>query len=303
MLQKTFSIKILLIALIIILFSGISGALSLSVAGSKIPAEKSFKAAKDNYSQFMANPKDWGQRQRWENLIKEFDSLAQNYSHSKRADDALYLAAGLYSSLYNYSGWSSDLKQSAKRYNKLLQGYKESHLADDALYNLGLISLELNDSEAARAYWQRLLKEYPKSDMRVRTRYKLQETTAVKTVRKSPVPRKKARVKKSQFQKTSGRVSTTRKSPTPKNSTRGKTRVLDLRHWSSPTYTRVVIDLDRETQFTKGILKDKHNSKKTKSIYLNLKDSVIPETRREITINDGILQRVKIAQFNTHTVR
>jgi N-acetylmuramoyl-L-alanine amidase len=65
----------------------------------------------------------------------------------------------------------------------------------------------------------------------------------------------------------------------------------------------VVIDLDREAEFTKGILKDKHNSKQTKSIYLNLQNSVIPEVSREIAINDGILQRVKIAQFNDHTVR
>jgi N-acetylmuramoyl-L-alanine amidase len=65
----------------------------------------------------------------------------------------------------------------------------------------------------------------------------------------------------------------------------------------------VVIDLGREIEFSKGILKDKHNSKKTKSIYLNLKNSVILETRREMIINDGILQRVKIAQFNARTVR
>jgi N-acetylmuramoyl-L-alanine amidase len=303
LLLKSFSIKTLLIALIIIFFTGLSGPVSLLAAGTNVPAEKQFKSAKKNYTRFMANSKEWGQRQRWESLIKEFDGLARNYPRSKRADDALYLAGGLYSSLYNYSGWSIDLQQSAKRYKALLKNYRQSRLADDALYNLGTISLKLNDQYRAREYWQRLLKEYPDSDMQRRTRSQLKKLDSAKKVVVSRIPHKKARVKKSQYRKAARRKPASGKSRYAKKSYRGKTRILDLRHWSSPTYTRVVIDLDREAEFTKGILKDKHNSKQTKSIYLNLQNSVIPEVSREIAINDGILQRVKIAQFNDHTVR
>ncbi len=300
---RTLSSRILLIALTIILFAGLCGPVSLQAAGTAVPAEKQFKAAKKNYNRFMANSKDWGQRRRWESLIKTFDALARNYPRSKRADDSLFLAGGLYFSLYNYSGWSIDLQQSAKRYKALLKNYHHSHLADDALYNLGKISLKLNDQYRAREYWRRLLKEYPDSDMRRRARAQLQKLDSVKKVVVGGIPRKKARVKKSQFKKPAGAKTAGRKIRKAKKSHQGKARILDLRHWSSPTYTRVVIDLDRETEFTKGILKDKHNSKKTKSIYLNLKNSVIPEVSREIAINDGILQRVKIAQFNNHIVR
>jgi len=303
LLQRPLSVKTLLIALIVLLALWILGCGSINAAGSKLPAEQSFKAAKRNYSQFMTNSQDWGQRQLWKELIKEFDNLAQKYPRSKRADDALYLAAGLYSSLYNYSGLESDLQQAVKRYKKLLSNYKESHLADDALYNLGLISFKLNDRAGARANWLRLLKEYPDSDMRVRTKAKLEEVREKEIVIVTPIVRKKARIKKSQYKKRSTRRLKAKNGLAKKNHSHGKTRVLDLRHWSSPTYTRVVIDLDQETSFSKGILKDKHNSKKTKSIYLNLKNSIIPETSREIVINDGILQRVKIAQFNNHTVR
>lgn len=303
MLSKTFSVRILLIALIIIIFAGMGSPGSLKAAGTNIPAEKKFKVAKKNYSRFMANSRDWGQRRRWESLIKEFDTLARNYPRSKRADDSLYLAGGLYSSLYNYSGWSSDLQQSAKRYKVLLKNYRHSRLADDALYNLGTISIKLNDQTRAREYWQRLLKEYPDSDMQSRVRVQLKELGSAKKVATRRIPRKKARVKKSQFRKVSRGNPVRSKPRSLKKSSRGKVRILDLRHWSSPTYTRVVIDLDREAKFSKGILKDKHNSRQTKSIYINLKDSVLPEISREIAINDGILQRVKIAQFNDHTVR
>ncbi len=303
MILKSFSFRILLIALTIIIFAGLCNSVSLPAAGTDVPAEKQFKAAKKNYTRFMANSRDWGQRRRWESLIKEFDALARNYPRSKRVDDSLFLAGGLYSSLYNYSGWSIDLQQSAKRYKALLKNYRQSRLADDALYNLGGISLKLNDQYRAREYWQRLLREYPDSDMLIRTRTQLQKLDSDKKVVASRIPRKKARVKKSQYRKSAKRKTVSNKTRKAKKRHRGKTRILDLRHWSSPTYTRVVIDLDRETEFTKGILKDKHNSKKTKSIYLNLKNSVIPEVSREIAINDGILQRVKIAQFNDHIVR
>ncbi len=302
MLHKQLSVKFLLIAIIVILISGVSGSGTSLLAESRVPAEKSFKAAKDEYSRFMSNSRDWNKRQHWEALIEKFDALVQKYPRSKRADDSLYLAAGLYLSLHNYSGWSSDLKQSEKRYKLLLKNYHASHLADDALYNLGLIDQKLADEKGAQEYWRKLLKEYPDSDMRERTLAKLEESSRTKTSSKKSVVRKKARIKKSRFRKTNSHAGTAAR-PKKGSGFHGKALIKDLRHWSSPTYTRVVIDLSREVEFSKGILKDKHNSKKTKSIYLNLKDSVIPETKREIIINDGILQRVKIAQFNAKTVR
>lgn len=271
-----------------------------------LPAEKSYRKAKTDYNRFMANPKGWGQRRSWVALIKDFDGLARNYPRSKRADDSLYLAAGLYTSLHNYSGWSSDLQQAAKRYKMLLKSYRQSRLADDALYNLGAISLKLKDKKKAREQWQHLLREFPKSDMRERARtslHNLPPPKAPKRAKKNQTPIKKPKVTKAQY-RTASRHKPVAKTVRAKKINRKRlSKVLDLRHWSSPTYTRVVIDFDRETKFTKGILKDRHNSKKTKSIYLNLADAMIPEITREVLINDGILQRVKVSQFNAQTVR
>ena len=271
-----------------------------------LPAEKAYKYGKDRYNKFMANPKEWGQRHKWESLIKDFDGLARNYPRSKRADDALYLSAGLYTSLHNYSGWSSDLQQAAKRYKMLLKGYEQSRLADDALYNLGVISLKLKDEKRARQEWLRLLRDFPKSDMRAKAQASLNRLKPVqpeKRLNSKRVKRKSPEVTKARFQKKNSQKKSDRVVKRRPSKRKGLSRVMDTRHWSSPTYTRVVIDLDRETEFTKGILKDKYNSKKTKSIYLNLKNAVIPEINRELPINDGILQKVKVSQFNNHTVR
>ena len=188
----------------------------------------------------------------------------------------------------------------------LLKSYGQSRLADDALYNLGAIALKLKDKKLAREQWQRLLRDFPKSDMRERARAGLQDLSPPKTPKsawKKQIPRKKPKVTKAQYRQGGSRKPPVGVVKTKKVNRKGLSRVVDLRHWSSPTYTRVVIDLDRETEFTKGILKDRHNSKKTKSIYLNLADTMIPEITREVQINDGILQRVKVSQFNSRTVR
>jgi len=297
----------LLLFLILVNVIGLSGAAVLCAAKNSPPAEQKFEAIKIRYNSFMADSEQWSKRTRWESLIREFDDLARYYPHSKRADDSLYLSGGLYFSLYNYSGWSSDLQQAAKRYKMLLDNYGESRLADDAMFYLGNIAFKLKDEKQAQTWWRRLLSDFPDTDMRQRAVAALEklETSAQPSSAKQP-SRKDPRVTKAQSRKKPSQQSTTVKVEARFNNSApvvGLARVIDLRHWSSPTYTRVVLDLDREIQFSKGILKDKGNQKKTKSIYLNLADSMIPEVSREVPINDGILQSVKVAQFNANTVR
>ena len=296
--------------LALLALSGLSHQVTVARAGTS-PAEQSYREIKARYNHFMGSPEAWSSRRSWERLARDFDKLARTYPQSRRADDALYLAGGLYLSLYNYSGRKNDLGQSARRYSRLLKQYGKSRLADDALYNLGLIALKSHDPGKARTLWQRLLKEYPDSDMRERARTaiaKLQpvssQSNAGSSKTRRRIIRKRPRITKKKGSKTkpkrSDEVVFARNGC---RSGKGLARVRDLRHWSSPTYTRVVIDLDRETEFSKGILKDKRDHQKTRSIYINLKNAYLPEVTREIPIDDGILRKVKVAQFNQNTVR
>ena len=297
------------IVISLLVFLALSG-LSVSAPGARAgtsPAERSYREIKARYNHFMGSPEQWGSRRNWERLSRDFDKLARTYPHSRKAVDALYLSGGLYLSLYNYSGRKADLDQASRRYGRLLKKYPKSRLADDALYNLGLIALKARDSRKAKALWQRLLREYPSSDMRDRARIglkKLQradQQVAGKRKNSRGIPRKHPRVTKKKSRATRGEVRFSQKGS--RGTGKGLARVRDLRHWSSPTYTRVVIDLDRAIQFSKGILKDKRDHQKTRSIYINLKNTYLPEVNREIPINDGILRKVKVSQFNSNTVR
>ncbi len=301
-------------AFLVILFAlvAVSGLSPRVAAAGTSAAEQSYREIKARYNHFMASPGEWGSRRSWESLARDFDKLARTYPGSRRADDALYLSGGLYLSLYNYSGRKNDLSQSARRYSRLLKKYGKSRLADDALYSLGLIALKSHDPRKAREYWQRLLKEYPASDMCDRARAGIKKLQQAKlaagksTHRKSGrgIPRKHPRITKRKGSRSkSGKSEVVFARNGRRGVGKGLARVRDLRHWSSPTYTRVVIDLDRETEFSKGILKDKRDHQKTRSIYINLKNTYLPEVTREIPIDDGILRKVKVSQFNSSTVR
>jgi N-acetylmuramoyl-L-alanine amidase len=77
-----------------------------------------------------------------------------------------------------------------------------------------------------------------------------------------------------------------------------KVRVKGIRHWSSEGYTRVVIDLSKPAEFTK------HRLKNPERLFVDLKNCAITEDiKKTFTVSDGILRRVRTAQYSSDTVR
>jgi len=75
-------------------------------------------------------------------------------------------------------------------------------------------------------------------------------------------------------------------------------RVRDIRYWSAPGYTRVVIDLSQSVEFRKNRLLNPER------LYFDLLNSnIAKEIRTNLTVGDGILKTVRASQFNPTTVR
>jgi N-acetylmuramoyl-L-alanine amidase len=71
-----------------------------------------------------------------------------------------------------------------------------------------------------------------------------------------------------------------------------------IRYWSSDKYTRVVIDSLSPVQYTQHLIS------KPDRLYFDLKNCRLPEkTYPTIKVEDGILKRVRTAQFDADTVR
>jgi N-acetylmuramoyl-L-alanine amidase len=74
--------------------------------------------------------------------------------------------------------------------------------------------------------------------------------------------------------------------------------VTDLRYWSYPDYTRVVITLSDKAEFTKNRLSNPDR------LYLDIKNSRMKrEVKTALPVGNGMLRSVRAGQFNDSTVR
>lgn len=279
---------LMLVFMMLLVSVHLAAATSSSVIEQK--AEQAYRLVKKNYRQFNHDKKQWPKRKNWIRLIKRFTSINQSYPHSRRADDALFLAASLYSSLYNYSGWDADLQRANDLYGRVVSAYRESRLADDSLYHMGLNAGKLGHEDQSRTYFRQVIQDFPQGDMVSKAKARLiLSPPAAKASPASCV--------------TSGTGVYHSEAPRRKGNLKGKARVDNIRYWSSPTYTRVVVDLDQEVSYSRGILRYEKQRDRIKTVYLDLHNAFITGASRAIDINDGILKKVKLAQFNKQTVR
>lgn len=75
----------------------------------------------------------------------------------------------------------------------------------------------------------------------------------------------------------------------------GLIAVTELKHWSTPDYTRVSIALEKEARF--------EHHKLPNRLYLDIDAARLNQGVRDLSIGDGLLKSVRIAQFRASTVR
>lgn len=75
----------------------------------------------------------------------------------------------------------------------------------------------------------------------------------------------------------------------------GLVGVTELKHWSTPDYTRISIALEQEVRF--------EHHKLPNRLYLDIDGARLNQGIRDLSIGDGLLKSVRIAQFRASTVR
>jgi N-acetylmuramoyl-L-alanine amidase len=77
-----------------------------------------------------------------------------------------------------------------------------------------------------------------------------------------------------------------------------------VRHWSSATYTRVVLDLDREVDYRVVSLKKDASAKKPPRIYVDLPDTRgAKDLARKVELEEGPVQRIRSGRHDKTTIR
>jgi N-acetylmuramoyl-L-alanine amidase len=216
-------------------------------------------------------------RHNWLNCIRLYEKIYTRYPESDSAAWALYHSGGLFTGLYRYSGNSEYLDKAVDLYRELASQYPDHRLADDAQYLIGEIFYRYRKIPA-QAYVEYLKVDirFPSGDMRPKARKMLDKLAGILSPKAE-------------------------EGSAPES---GWAAVKDIRHWSTPNYTRVVVDMGGPVKYEHHLLKADPDHSKPRRFYLDLKNArVDSQTGGSIPIKDGLLLRARAAQYTKTDVR
>lgn len=261
---------------------------SLLLAAVVMPAaaagdpENEYRRARDAYHALKSSARKQMFREQWQKVLDGFTAIYEQYPTARRADDALYMTGKTTVGLYRISRVTADAVQAVEIFRELARRYPDSSLADDGLLQAGsLLEESLNDPEMAWRVYRQMLDEFSQGDMAGKARRRL-ERLAVYAPALSQKPAPASRP----------------------SSPAGPTRLTDVRFWSNPGYTRVVLDLSGESGFTSNFLPTGTEAGAPPRLYLDLKPAQLESgLDAPRTVNDGLLRQIRTGRPRPGTVR
>lgn len=256
---------------------------------------RQYEQAKAYYQDLAAGNKGKN-RSSWLTSVTAFRSIYKAAPDHQVAPKSLYMLGKIFHTMFQQSGKTKDLDQAISAYEELSSRYPGNALADDAFFILGTIYLndKKDPGKAARAF-TKIIAIYPEGDMAGSAEEQLLQ---LKTV---PVPN-------------SPQIEAGEKCLTPRGDNDPpqqdlsfqkpgqQATVLPIRHWSNNRYTRLVVETTGPVTFKHQVLSGDKTAQRR--IYIDLHNSRLsPDTVRSIPIEDGLLRRVRNAQFDPKTVR
>ena len=198
------------------------------------------------------------------------------------------------------------LNKAIVEYKFLRREYPGSKYRADGLFTVAEIYKDdLNDSKAARASFQEFLHHYPHSRLADDARQAILEIDQQALGEKEqPQPtedtaRPLKNAKNHDKEGLSGvgknavaRVASTKDEPVQPHSGR-LPRVTGIRHWSTPDYTRIAIDVEGDVKFSSQRIATPAR------IFFDLNGTKLASTMvgKSFDVDDGFLRKVRVAQF------
>jgi N-acetylmuramoyl-L-alanine amidase len=217
------------------------------------------------YRDLRANTPKMKYRENWLRCINKFQSVYDKDPDGPWAPAGLFMAATLYQKLYGYSNASDDLESAQRIFNQIITRFPGSRYR----------------AKAASA-----IQNMPASDKKPLT------------AQPDPIA-EKIKAREAQQENAEGK-----RRPAAQAAAGGMATVTNLRFWSNPNYTRVVIDADQEASYYHHLLKKDPSLKKPQRLYVDLSKSRLGEhIRKSIPIHDDLLIDARAGQYTSDSVR
>ncbi len=248
-------------------------------------ADNSYLQARRQYDVLLASQKKQLYRDNWEKVIKRFDAFSRTYPDHSKAPAAIYLAGKASQRLYGISRKRDDAVAAVAFYKRVADEHSASNLADDGLVlAAGILERQLSRPAEACLLYKRVVSHYPGGDMASLARQGATRLAAYA----SPAPKPAARPEAVFRPATAS----------------DKLQLTGIRHWPSPDYTRIVLELNGPVSFRTGSLPGEAKKGVLPRIYIDLQGTGLGEAiEPRAALGEGNVRRIRIGKQPGHSVR
>jgi N-acetylmuramoyl-L-alanine amidase len=241
-------------------------------------------------------------RREYQRVIDSYRRVYFGSPASSKADPSVVATAELMIEMGRRFDDNKILRGAVGQYRFLRKEYPGSKYRFDALFTIGEIYKDdLNDPEEARAIFEDFLHRYPRNRLADDARAAMKEIDADADARERTA--QKAARKQQRSSNLSGTNSNTDAAAEFANAASDRRsalpRVTGVRHWSTPDYTRVAIDVEQEVKF--GSQRISHPDR----IFFDLRDTKLASTLvgKTFDVDDGFLKKIRVAEFQPGRTR
>jgi N-acetylmuramoyl-L-alanine amidase len=228
-------------------------------------AENRYREAESCYSSLKQSSRKMALRHNWLQCIEKFYANYRKDPVGDHAAPSLFMTGKLYADLYRQSKRQSDLRAAHTMYEKVVVSFPDSRYKVKA-------SLLID----AMPRWVKKDSDSKGGDL--------------------------AKIIEDGTQKPAGGQ---KPGADPGRSVSGNRGTVDnLRFWSNPNYTRVVIDASKDTVYYHHLLKKDPSINKPQRLYVDLKNSRLGRNiKKNIPIDDDLLSDARAGQYTNDSVR
>ena len=284
-------------------------------------ARENFARAERMREALNGRPAKQRARRDYQRVIDSYRRVYFGAPTSSKGDASVVAVAELQVEMGRQFDDNQILQSAVKQYEFLRKEYPGSKYRFDALFTIGEIYKDdLGDPEEAQATFEEFLRRYPRNRLSEEAKQAIAELNqhAVDLQREVSAMREAERYQKAadlvgKSAKPAGKVAKTsdenddRSSDGDRtsaadltiNKAEGLARVTSIRHWSTPDYTRVAIDLEQDVKFASQRID--HPDR----IFFDLYDTKLASTLvgKSFDVDDGFLRKIRVAQFKPGKTR
>jgi N-acetylmuramoyl-L-alanine amidase len=256
------------------------------------------------------NGRPLGDRSRrdYQRVLNTYRAVYLGAPASAKADPSVVAVAETLVEMGRHFDDEKILNEAIEQYKFLRREYPGSKYRFDGLFTIGEIYKDdLNDAAAARATFQEFLRHYPHNRLADDARQAIfdldQAAEADKIAAAQKIRRQKDAKKNADVKATAGDDHAARTASVKDESSEPRSgrlpRVTGIRHWSTPDYTRVAIDVESDVKFSSQRVQGPAR------IFFDLHDTKLASTLvgKSFDVDDGFLKKVRVAQFSPGRTR